>query len=73
MDVQKIWKLMVQGKHELSKHAEKERQIDMIYMGVGGVIERLWDHRGLSGMTPAARVVWFWGSVAPSQFIQYAQ
>ena len=32
MDVQKIRKLVTQGKYELSKHAEKERQIDMIYM-----------------------------------------
>jgi hypothetical protein len=32
LDVQKIWKLMVQGKYELSKHAEKERQIDMIHI-----------------------------------------
>ena len=32
MDIQKIRKLVTQGKYELSKHAEKERQIDMIYM-----------------------------------------
>ena len=32
MDLQKIQKLIIQGKYELSKHAEKERQIDMIHM-----------------------------------------
>ncbi|MBW1703427.1 MAG: DUF4258 domain-containing protein [Deltaproteobacteria bacterium] len=32
MDHKKIRKLVIQGKYELSKHAEKERQIDMIHM-----------------------------------------
>jgi hypothetical protein len=30
MDAQKIRKLIVQGKYELSKHAERERESDMI-------------------------------------------
>jgi proteasome assembly chaperone (PAC2) family protein len=32
LDAHKIRKLIIQGKYELSKHAEKERQIDMIQM-----------------------------------------
>ena len=32
LDVKKIQKLITQGKYELSKHAEKERQVDMIHM-----------------------------------------
>ena len=32
MDVEKIRRLVVLGKYELSKHAERERENDMIYM-----------------------------------------
>ena len=32
MDVKNIRRLVVLGKYELSKHAEREREIDMIYM-----------------------------------------
>jgi hypothetical protein len=32
LDVNEIQKLITQGKYELSKHAEKERQIDMIHI-----------------------------------------
>lgn len=31
MDVERIRRLAVQGKYELSKHGKREREIDMIY------------------------------------------
>ena len=32
MDIQNIRKLVSQGKYEFSKHAERERELDMIYV-----------------------------------------
>ena len=32
MDVEKIRNLVAQGKYEFSKHAERERELDMIYV-----------------------------------------
>ena len=32
MDIEKIRKFVYQGKYEFSKHAEKERELDMIYI-----------------------------------------
>lgn len=32
LDIQNIRKLVFQGKHEFSKHAERERELDMIYV-----------------------------------------
>lgn len=31
LDIEKIRRLVAQGKYEFSKHAERERQIDMIH------------------------------------------
>jgi len=32
LDVEKIRRLAAQGKYEFSKHAERERELDMIYV-----------------------------------------
>ena len=32
LDIQNIRKLVFQGKYEFSKHAERERELDMIYV-----------------------------------------
>ena len=73
MDAQQIRKLIAERKYEFSKHAERERESDMI--PVEKLEQALRDCESLRTiqMTPEGQAAWFWDSTSKSLFMQYAR
>ena len=71
MDIGRIRRLVTEGRYGYSRHAERERELDMIYIWEledalrnGEIIENY--------PYPEAQAVWFWDFVVQNLFMQYA-